>query len=124
MAHARVIPSLLVTALILLAGMVVGGACASTNQSPVTVSLAQLATNQESYNGQKVETRGIVRQFANPDGAVYYVIEDSQPNRVELKPADAASGYVGQQVAVTGTFHLDNQVGRWITAERVSALDT
>jgi hypothetical protein len=106
-------------AAMLLASLVVGNACTSLGNRPSNVSLAQLTTNEDAYDGRDIITEGTVRQFEDPDGTVYDVIEDSRPNRVELKPASAASDYVGHQVELMGTFHFDDQDGRSITVERV-----
>jgi len=85
---------------------------------PANVSLAQLAARQESYDGRQVRTQGVVRAFDDRAGR-YYVIEDARPNRVELRPADAAARYDGQQIAVTGRFHFSEITGRSIDVERI-----
>lgn len=102
----------------LIAVVLLGSACVSARYGPVTVSLAQLATNERAYDGRDVQTQGTIRQIQDPDGAVYDVIEDNGPNRVEVNPASAAGPYVNQP-AVIGTFHYDDQQGRWISVDHI-----
>lgn len=111
----------LLTALAL-AVLVPGAACGRGSNAPTAVSLAQLAANEVSYDGRYVQTQGTVRQFRDPDGSAYNVVEDGQANRVELVPASTGSAYVGRQVTVLGTFHFDDQHGRSIAVERLSPL--
>jgi len=112
-----------------LAAAVVAGLLAAsgwwlTHRGATSVALAQLAAKQESYNGKQVHTEGVVREFQDPDGSRYYVIEDSRPNRVELKPASVGAPYVGQQIAVTGQFHWDERRGRSITVEQLQPVSS
>ena len=92
------------------------------HRGPTAVSLPQLVADQESYNGREIQTQGTVREFRDPDGTVYYVIEDNRPNRVELEPANAASPYVGQRILVAGQFHFNDRRGRSLTVERLAVL--
>jgi len=101
--------------------LLVGGAWALAHRGPANTSLAQLAARQESYDGKDIRVEGAVRQFQDPDGTVYYVIEDGRPNRVELQPASVGAPYVGQQIVVVGTFHFDERRGRSITVQQVEA---
>lgn len=109
-------------ATMLLANPLLSNACSSRENGPLAVSLAQLAADEGAYDRHEVITQGIVRQFEDTDGTVYDIIEDGRSNRVELEPTSAAGAYVGQQVSVIGTFHFDDQQGRSIRVERVSAV--
>jgi hypothetical protein len=102
------------------ASFFLGSACAAADSAPMRLSLAQLAADQTAYGGRHIQTQGTVRQFQDPNGTVYYVIEDSRANRVELTPASTGSAYVGQQVVVVGIFHVDDQRGRSIAVEHVN----
>jgi hypothetical protein len=104
----------------LLVIVLLASACAPVSSvAPIPVSLAQLAADDGTYDGRDIETQGIVRQFQDPAGTLYYTIEDSRPNRVNLTPANVADMYVGERVEVNGTFHFDEYKGRFITVQRV-----
>jgi hypothetical protein len=107
---------------LLVAGELLASACAAVNNAPLTVSLAELTTDEGAYNGHEVATRGTIRHFEGPDGTGYNTIEDAIPNRVQLEPASASDPYLGQQVDVIGIFHFDDQHGRTISVERISLI--
>ena len=108
-----------VLAAAVVAGLLVASGWWLTHRGATSVALAQLAAKQESYNDKQVHTEGVVREFQDPDGSRYYVIEDSRPNRVELKPDTVGAPYVSRQIAVTGQFHWDERNGRSIMVERL-----
>lgn len=104
----------------LVVALLATGASALVHRGPTRISLVRLVDRQESYAGRDVETAGTVRRFVDPDGSTYYVIEDSPTDRVEIEPAGAASGHVGQRVAVVGTFRVDDRTGRSIAVRGLS----
>lgn|SRR5487761_1118695 len=83
------------------------------------VSLASLAADQASYQGQEVTTQGVVHRFTDPTGP-YFLIEDAADNRVEVVPAAEIAKYEGRQVAVTGKFDFVPNTGRVIHIHHVS----
>jgi hypothetical protein len=103
--------SLNVTCLVAAAAV---AACSSGgSQARRTVSLGQLAADQEGYSGDTVSTSGVVRKFSDSSGA-YFVLEDTDQNRVELEPAEIASPFDGQTVRVSGHFDFSSESGRRI----------
>lgn len=90
-------------------------ACGSTEP----VSLGALASNPDAYTGDQVSTHGVVQRFVDPTGS-YYVLQDAQLHRVELRPASRVSGDAGREVNVTGSFTFSPDAGRFIDVESVS----
>ena len=84
-----------------------------------SVSLAQLAANQEAYSGKYVQAHGVVREFEGGYVGVHYVIEDSQTNRVLIQPPSLAAPYLGRDVTVFGRFTWHAEGGRYIDADRI-----
>ena len=97
------------------------GFCGDERKAPVAATVAQLVTNQDGYDGRRVETAGIVRRFGAAEGAtrLHYVVEDQQANRVAIVPNDVAKRYEGQEVTVVGSFRFTEQEGRSIEIERI-----
>jgi hypothetical protein len=79
-------------------------ACGSGGSDVTSASLAELASNQEHYDGSAVRTQGRFREFADPDGSTYVVVEDAHANRVLVEPRSAAERFVGARATVTGCF--------------------
>lgn len=88
-------------------------------RQPTFVSLATLATHQESYQGKEIKTMGVVKGFMDPSGP-YFVIEDASHNRVEVLPVSRMARYQGQRIEVTGRFDFNNTIGRFLQVEQVS----
>ncbi len=88
---------------------------------PSSVSLVTLTSDQDAYRGAVVTTRGTVRRFIDPSGP-YFVIEDPDRNRVEVLPTSSVAPYVGRRVEVTGTYDVDQSVGRFIRTDRVEVV--
>jgi hypothetical protein len=86
-------------------------ACSRHHHGPVDVTLSSLARYQESYQGELVRTRGVVRTF---EASGHYWIEDSEPNRVAIEPVALVAPLLGREVRVVGRFHFDDQTGRVI----------
>ena len=85
-----------------------------------TLSLAQLASNQDAYVGKEVSTSGVVEEQANADGSIYYVLADPQQDLVALRPASRVRRYVGVAVRVRGRFRVAPSAGRLIQVEVIT----
>jgi len=104
--------------------LLVGSACQPFHRGPEDVSLAQLATRQEAYDGHQVHTRGVVRKLQDIAGPYYYVIEDADQHDAELQPGSSAADYEGRQVEVVGLFHFSERSGRSITIDQMDVTGT
>lgn len=78
------------------------------------VTLQQLAESQQDYAGQRVVTRGVVRNERDPDGSSYFVLSDPRGALVGLEPADTARRFEGKAVQVGGLFEIEPGFGRVI----------
>ena len=101
---------------VLLAAVAIG-ACTAVR----TISLAELASEQERFIGHSVRTSGTVREFVDPDGSRYYVLEDSAANRVQLLPAGSVARYEGLTVTVVGVFDVRPALGRVLEVQSVQS---
>jgi hypothetical protein len=93
---------------------------------PEAVGLDELAFDAEGYDGEVVETVGVVRAFteAEDDAARdHFVIEDADHNRVELVPHEAVAPHVDAEVRVVGPFTFDVERGRRIEVDEIEATD-
>jgi len=106
-------PAILVVGLIvtLLAG------CGSDADTPREVTLAVLVANSSAHDEQRVVTTGQVRSFDEP---LHYWIEDSDLNRVEIKPHELIAPHLGKEVEVEGHFSFSRETGRLLQAESVN----
>jgi hypothetical protein len=82
------------------------------------VSLAELVSRQDAYQGRLVVVEGTVRGFGEGAGA-YYVVEDAGAHRVGLRPAAVAAPYVSRRVRAVGAFGFDAATGRFIAVTRI-----
>jgi hypothetical protein len=98
-------------------------ACGSGGSGVTSASPAKLASNQEYYNGTAVRTEGRFRQFTDPDGSTYVVVEDAHANRVLIEPRSAAERFVGARVAVTGCFSASATSDRTLRAWSIERTD-
>lgn len=98
-------------ALLLTAATLLSAGCGS---GATNVTLGQLAESQQTYVGQQVQTRGIVRHEQNPDGTPYFVLADPHGMLVGLEPAGAARRFEGRLVQVSGLFEVQPGFGRVI----------
>ena len=99
-------------------------ACAAGE--PQAVGLDELAFDAEGYDGEVVETVGVVREFteAEDDAARdHFVIEDADHNRVELVPHEDVAPHVDAEVRVVGAFTFDVERGRRIEVDEIEATD-
>ena len=102
----------------LAAGWVLFGS--GSDPDAVRLTPGALSSAQEDYDGERVQTVGIVRRFGPEDGAthLHFVVEDEDQNRVGLIGGDPVP-HVGRTVMVVGTFRFAADVGRWIEVERL-----
>ncbi|WP_404419536.1 hypothetical protein [Marinospirillum sp.] len=81
------------------------------------VSLSFLVEHSTAYSGRNLVVEGQVRGLEEPE---HYWLEDSDMNRIGLKPDHRAKTYLDQQVRVTGLFQASPDKGRWL---RIKALE-
>lgn len=110
---ALVVAALVLTALVLTA-------CGLVTTGPRAVTLAELAADQDRYDGTVVSTEGVVRSFDDP---LHYWLEDEDVNRVELVPHDEVAPLLGEEVRVVGEFTFSQDQGRLITVDRIDPID-
>lgn len=85
------------------------------------VGLADIVREQHQFLGAEVRTQGTVRRFVDASGP-YFVLEDSEQDRVELLPASLIMPFLGARIAVDGRFGFDDHEGRFIRVERVTVM--
>jgi alkyl hydroperoxide reductase subunit AhpC len=93
---------------------------------PEELTLAELAFTAEDYDGDVVETVGVVREFTVEEHDAledHFVIEDDAHNRVQLVPHEAVEGFVDEQVRVVGQFTYDEALGRLLEVEEIEPED-
>ena len=90
---------------------------------PPTVTLEQLVVDQDDLAGRRVTVAGRVVPFEEPDGTVYFVLEDDRQNRVVLLPADRVQGHAGKEMVVTGDFDFDPEMGRMVRIDELRPSD-
>lgn len=96
-------------------------ACGLVTTGPRAVTLAELATEQDRYDGTVVRTEGVVRSFDDP---LHYWIEDEDVNRVELVPHEEVAPLLSEKVRVVGEFTFDQDQGRLITVDEIEPIGT
>ena len=84
-------------------------ACGGERVSPVT--LEQLAVSAPAFNGELVETEGVVNRFDDPE---HYWLEDGAINRVAVTPGSAVRDHLGENLRVVGRFSYHPEEGRKI----------
>jgi len=92
-----------------LAAVLLLAACGGERASQVT--LAQLAGAAAEFNGELVETEGVVRRFDDP---LHYWLEDEDINRVAVSPESVVEGHLGETLRVVGRFTYHPERGRKI----------
>ncbi len=93
-------------------GLAVAGlltACGGERVSPVT--LEQLAASAPAFDGELVETEGVVNRFDDPE---HYWLEDEDINRVAVTPGASVRDHVGERLRVVGRFSYHQEEGRQI----------
>lgn len=93
--------------------------CGPDSDRIEALPLAELVRFAERYDGQRVSTSGTVASHPDPE---HYWIEDDALNRVEIRPADAIRGMVGDEVRVRGVFRYARDTGRIIRADEVAPI--
>lgn len=88
-----------------------------------TVTLERLVVDQDDLAGRRVTVAGRVVPFEEPDGTVYFVLEDDRQNRVLLLPADRVHDHVGKEVTVSGDFDFDPEIGRVLQIDELRPLE-
>jgi hypothetical protein len=83
------------------------------------VSLATLTSGQVRYDGSVVRTRGRLREFVDPDGTRYVVVEDARDDRVLVEPRRAAQRFLHSRVVLVGCFTASETSDRTL---RVSSI--
>lgn len=96
----------LITTLVLTALL---AGCGGERVSPVT--LEQLAASAPAFNGELVETEGVVNRFDDPE---HYWLEDDAINRVAVTPGSAVRDHLGESLRVVGRFSYHPEEGRRI----------
>lgn len=90
---------------------------AACGQSSPRISLEKLSDEQKFRDGETVVVEGQVAMAEEP---LHYWIEDGDFHRVGLRPEDAVTDQVGEEVKVRGTFSYSPERGRWIRVEEIS----
>lgn len=85
-------------------------------EDAIPVPLDVLLAQQDSFEGRRIRTTGVLREFEDPH---HVWIEDAGLNRVELRPPERLEGHVGQVVEVVGRFSYAPDRGRRIEVEAV-----
>lgn len=80
----------------------------------IPVDLDVLVAQQESFDGRRVTTRGVLREFDDPQ---HVWIENEALHRVELRPTDTFAGRAGESVEITGRFSYAPDRGRRIEVD-------
>lgn len=91
------------------------GACSDDHVAPVT--LAQLAAAAPLFDGERVETEGVLNRFTDPE---HYWLEDEDRNRVAVLPGTLVEDHRGEKVRVVGRFSYDPDHGRRIELDAVA----
>ncbi len=98
-----------------LAVVVLLGACGDDRVAPVT--LAQLVAAAPSFDGERVETEGVLNRFADPE---HYWLEDEDRNRVAVLPGELVEHHRGEKLRVVGRFSYHPDAGRRIELDAVA----
>lgn len=99
--------------------------CASGSEQALPLSLAELVSDVDGYDEQRVRVSGrvVVDGVDDPSVQRYFVLEDAAGNRVELVPAERVADHVDARVEVEGRFRFSTERGRRIEVEAVRADD-
>ncbi len=84
------------------------------------ISLAELAANQQAYDGLLVRARGTVKGFHDPR---HYWLEDEHVNRVGLMPPERIAPHLGREVGIVGRYSFAQHRGRRIHIIEIEPFD-
>ncbi|HEX5418587.1 MAG TPA: hypothetical protein VFY39_01175 [Gammaproteobacteria bacterium] len=84
-------------------------------------TLGQLAADQQTYEGWRVRTEGVVREEQDRNGRAYFVLSDGMGHLVGLKPVGQVRRYTGERVKVSGLFQVEAGFGRVIRIEEIES---
>lgn len=90
---------------------------------PPSVSLAELVTEQRTYDGEEIVVRGVVIDVDQEGVRRHAVIQDQNANRVEVAPFEKAKPHVGSIVEVTGEFEFDPNRGRVLHVDSIEPIE-
>lgn len=90
---------------------------------PQSVSLAELVTEQRTYDGEQIVVRGVVIDVDQEGVRRHAVVQDQEANRVEVAPFETAEPHVGSIVKVTGEFEFDPERGRVMHIESIEPVE-
>ncbi len=93
---------------------VIASVSGCSEDAATRVDLDVLVAQQESFDGRRVTTAGVLREFDDPH---HVWIEDEALHRVELRPSAAFAGRAGEAVEVTGRFSFAADRGRRIEVD-------
>lgn len=94
-----------------------------TGCGPSTVSLADLVTEQHTYDGEEIVVRGVVIDIDQEGVRRHAVVQDQNANRVEVAPFEEAEPHVGSIVKVTGEFEFDPNRGRVLHIDGIEPIE-
>jgi hypothetical protein len=94
-------------------------ACGAKSGPAPAVSLSALVAAPERWQGERIEVRGRLLRFDDPDRGSYGVIEDGEENRVGLKAISKWQSLVGQDVVATGKLEFDDAFGWYLAGPSV-----
>lgn len=94
-----------------------------TGCGPQSVSLAELVTEQHTYDGEEIVVRGVVIDVDQEGVRRHAVVQDQEANRVEVAPFERAEPHVGSIVKVTGEFEFDPERGRVMHIESIEPVE-
>ncbi|ADC72084.1 MULTISPECIES: hypothetical protein [unclassified Thioalkalivibrio] len=105
--------------------LVVGLAACGGGERVSEVTLAQLAGAAGEFNGELVQTEGVVKRFDEDPERYHYWLEDEDVNRVAVEPHDEVSDRLGEHIRVVGRFSYHPEEGRLIEIDpaATAALD-
>lgn len=117
--------TLLLRPLFLLVPVVLALAGCGGGERVSEVTLAQLAGAAADFNGELVQTEGVVKRFDEDPERYHYWLEDEDVNRVAVEPHEAVSDQLGEHIRVVGRFSYHPEEGRRIEIDTAAtaALD-
>ncbi|WP_018865157.1 MULTISPECIES: hypothetical protein [Thioalkalivibrio] len=100
--------------LIVIPFLVLGLAACGGGERVSEVTLAQLAGAAADFDGEIVQTEGVVKRFDEDPDRLHYWLEDEDVNRVAVEPHEEVSDQLGEHIRVVGRFSYHPEEGRLI----------